>query len=296
MSSLLLMLLLAAGAPPAGEKEVRAAAPEQPADKELSKAGQAARLDLMKDEKQLAKRALEISRREAGLWELELAGAPPKRLKLKTEPVLRWSNPDVGEIYGAVFIWTGDGRPEAVASIYKWYSPFKHYSTEWQSFAETGLSAARDGREEWTPTRAGVEFKPVPDAPPPAETAVGRLRQMREVAGGFTATKTDREGQQQKLRLLIQPVYRYESPSAKVLDGALFTFVEGTDPEVFLLLEARNEQAKALRWKYALTRMNSTRLEVSYKDKAVWDADVLPWSQVRDHKEPYTTFQYQAVE
>jgi hypothetical protein len=247
------------------------------------------------DEKQLAKQALEISRREAGRWELELAREQPKKLKLNPEPVLRWSNPAVGEIYGAVFVWTSDGRPEAVASIYKWYSPFKHYSTEFQSFSETGLVGSYDGRATWTPARAGLEFKPVPAGPPPAETAAGRLRQMRDMASGFTAAKTDREGQQQKLRLLTQPVYRYESASTAVADGGLFTFVEGTDPEVFLLLEARR-QAEGVRWQYALTRMNSTKFEASYQEKPVWSVDILPWSQVRDHAEPYTTFQYQSAE
>ena len=247
------------------------------------------------DEKQLAKLALEISRKEAGLWELELAGERPKKLKLNAEPVLRWSNPQAGEIYGAVFVWTSDGRPQVVGSIYKWYSPHKHYSTEFQSFAETSITGLHEGREMWTPARAGVAYKTVPEAPLPAETAGGRLRQMREIATGFVATKTDRDGNQLKLRLLTQPIYRYQSAPAAVVDGGLFTFVEGTDPEVFLLLEARR-QSDAIRWEYALTRMNSTKFEVSYQEKPAWSVGVLPWSQVRDRREPYTTFQYQVAE
>jgi len=247
------------------------------------------------DEKQLARQALEISRKEAGLWELELAGERPKKLKLNAEPVLRWSNPSAGQLYGAVFVWTSDGRPEVVGSIYKWYSPFKHYSTEFQSFAESAIGGSREGREMWTPARAGVEFKLVPEGPPPAEAAAGRLRQMREIAGGFTVTRTDREGKQQKMRLLTQPIYRYESAPSAVRDGGLFTFVDGTDPEAFLLLEARRH-AQEDRWQYALTRMNSTKLEATYKENPVWSVDVLPWSQVRDRKEPYTTFQYEMAE
>ena len=44
------------------------------------------------------------------------------KLKLHSEPVLRWSNPVRGTTDGAVFIWTAGGRPEAAAGIYKWYS------------------------------------------------------------------------------------------------------------------------------------------------------------------------------
>jgi hypothetical protein len=247
------------------------------------------------DEKELAKRALEISRKEAALWDLELGTDRPKKLKLNADPVLRWSNPSAGEIYGAVFVWTSEGRPQVVGSIYKWYSPHKHYSTELQSLAETTLAGSRDGQKVWTPGRAGVAFQPVPEAPQPADAAAARLRQMREIAGDFVATKTDREGNQQKMRLLTQPIYRYESKAAAVLDGGLFTFVEGTDPEVFLLLEARRQKDR-YNWHYALTRMNSTRFEATYKGKQVWNVEVRPWSQVRDHNEPYTTFQYNMTE
>jgi hypothetical protein len=243
------------------------------------------------DEKELARRALEISRKEAALWELALGAGRPTKLKLSAEPVLRWSNPAAGEIYGAVFVWTSEGRPQVVGSIYKWYSPHKHYSTEFQSLAETTIVGSHDGQKMWTPARAGVAFQPVPQAPQPADTAAARLRQMREIAGDFVATKTDRDGNQQKMRLLTQPIYRYATKDAAVLDGGLFTFVEGTDPEVFLLLEARREKDR-YNWHYALTRMNSTRFEATYQGAQVWNVDVLPWSQVRDHNEPYTTFQY----
>jgi hypothetical protein len=247
------------------------------------------------DEKQLAREALEISRTEAARWELALGGDRQKKLKLLDDPVLRWSNPAVGEIYGAVFLWIRDGRPEVVGSIYKWYSPYTHYSTEFQSLSESTIAGSRDGQESWTPARAGLALKPVPGALPPADGAAGRLRQMRDSAGEFLATKTDREGNQQKLRLLTQPVYRYESKAAAIIDGALFTFVEGTDPEVFLLLEARRENS-APRWHYALTRMNSTKFEVTHKGNQIWSVDELPWSQVRDRREPYTTFQYKTTE
>jgi hypothetical protein len=247
------------------------------------------------DEKELAKRALEISRKEASLWELELGTDRRTKLKLTAEPVLRWSNPAAGEIYGAVFVWTAQGRPQVVGSIYKWYSPHKHYSTEFQSLAETTMVGSRDGQRMWTPARAGIAFQPVPEGPQPADTAAARLRQMREIAGDFVATKTDREGNQQKMRLLTQPIYRYASKDAAVLDGGLFTFVEGTDPEVFLLLEARQQQDR-YNWHYALTRMNSTRFEATYKGAPVWSVEVLPWSQVRDHNEPYTTYQYNSTE
>ncbi|MAG94065.1 MAG: hypothetical protein CMJ48_09980 [Planctomycetaceae bacterium] len=54
-----------------------------------------------------------------------------------------------------------------------------------------------------------------------------------------------------QLRRLSQPIYRYESDNANLLDGAMFAFVQGTDPEVFLLLEARSK-GNNHQWEFAL--------------------------------------------
>jgi hypothetical protein len=42
--------------------------------------------------------------------------------------------------------------------------------------------------------------------------------------------------------------------------------------------------------------MTSTKLEATFKGNQVWSVEVLPWSQVRDRNEPYTTFQYNTTE
>src|SRR5580692_2600991 len=49
-----------------------------------------------------------------------------KPLEMMREPVLKWSNPDRGEILGNVFLWTRDGRPLMVGSLFKWFKPFTH--------------------------------------------------------------------------------------------------------------------------------------------------------------------------
>ena len=46
----------------------------------------------------------------------------------------------------------------------------------------------RDGKVIWNPSEPGVEFREVPDAPQPAETAAQLLRQMRAMAEKFTST------------------------------------------------------------------------------------------------------------
>ena len=62
------------------------------------------------------------------------------------------------------------------------------------------------------------------------------------------------------LRLMPQPVYRYSEPD-KILDGGLFVFALGTDPECNLLLEAYEDE-KGARFRYALAPMSLTSLTV----------------------------------
>src|SRR4051812_39649395 len=71
-------------------------------------------------------RAAEASKIAAAAAEGYLFTAGGRRatpLTLQTKPLLLWSNPVVGSIHGSVFVWTEGGKPEVVASIYKWYGP-----------------------------------------------------------------------------------------------------------------------------------------------------------------------------
>jgi hypothetical protein len=47
-------------------------------------------------------------------------------LVLEREPVLQFANPVIGSVHGTVFIWTANGRPQAITSVFKWFAPAKH--------------------------------------------------------------------------------------------------------------------------------------------------------------------------
>ena len=101
---------------------------------------------------------------------------------------------------------------------------------------------------------------------------------MRRLANGFRAISLETNDEyQRRLRLLNQPVFRYESPSAKVIDGALFAFVMGTDPEAILVLEAVKHES-GTRWRYAVARFTHQPLEVRRGQEAVWTCEAaLPY-------------------
>jgi hypothetical protein len=247
---------------------------------------------LESSEKQNIEAALSISREAAGKYDFEIRDAvrPPT---LREQPILRWSNPERGQIYGNVFLWTQQGRPVVVGSLFKWFSPFTHMSHEFHSLSEAEFQGVYDGQTVWRCPAVGITFAAIPDAPAVGSTAAARLTQMRQMARQFSARTTDREGLQIELRLLTQPVYRYElTPGAgDPSDGALFAFVQGTDPELWLLLEARPSEKRDA-WQFALARMNSIAVDVECNSMKIWHRDALPSKEIYGHQAAYTSFRF----
>jgi hypothetical protein len=133
------------------------------------------------------------------------------------------------------------------------------------------LLVTRNAHNQWKP-EAGLVRNELTDAPPPAEPPAARFSQIKKLATEFTGYEIHHEKiQRLELRLVPSPLYRYPSAKTGVIDGALFALVseDGTDPEVLLLIEARESNGK-LRWEYACGRFSDRELHVQPKDKEVF--------------------------
>jgi hypothetical protein len=75
----------------------------------------------------------------------------------------------------------------------------------------------------------------------------------------------------------------------------LFAFVLGTDPDVFLLIEARRPPAGAPEWCFGATRMHGIDLRLNHRGRPVWNAPEIPESQVFDNREPYTVIRFETA-
>ena len=220
----------------------------------------------------------EYAKETAAQYEIRLISPTGRKLALHEDSLLRWTNPVGGrEAHGEVFIWTDHGRPQSVLSLYR-VTDAKgvHEHHEFCSLGLAGLVAVRSGRSVWSPSAAGIELRKFPEAPEPQTSPRLRLKQMRQLAGQLRADKTTREGVKRELRLLPNPVYRYESDDPDVLDGALFALVEGTDPEAFLMIEARATAREQYEWQYAFARMNSCLLRLHRAEELLWEAPEIP--------------------
>ena len=134
------------------------------------------------------------------------------------------------------------------------------------------LVVRRDEFNEWKP-EAGLARKELPEAPAPADTGAARLAQMRRLAQEFGGHSIDPEKKRWELKLLPTPLYRYPAAKTGVIDGALFALIStaGTDPEVLLLVEAREANGK-VRWEYACGRFSDWELRVNRKEKEVYSS------------------------
>lgn len=219
------------------------------------------------------------------------AGEEQAKAALVPQPLLRWSNPTAGSVFGEVYLWTVQERPVAIASIYRWYHPLKDSTVEVVSMTPAPVEAREGDRTVWQAPVGGLSFQPLANAPEPAATAAARLGQMRNLAREFSAQLIDQRGGQKvtrELRLLNQPVHRYADAESGLLDGALFAFVETTDPEAWLLIEAVKSDG-GTKWRCGLARMNADELKVSRGMKLVaeWPKIVQPWRYRTAH---YTLF------
>jgi hypothetical protein len=237
-----------------------------------------------------AREAIELAQEEVAKYALYQGEDTEVKLQLRQEPILRWTNHLRRRFYGDVFIWTHHGRPEAVATITNSYGEYHAMETEAHSLSLAKFTATREDQPMWNPSRAGIELSLVPDAPAVADVPAQRLQQMRGIARQFSAISSPGR-QQLRLRFLPQPIYRYPSMSPEVTDGAMFVFANGTDPEIFLLLESRPAGA-ATRWQYALARFNShVALQVFYNRQEVWTVPSLRGGEMKDLNSTYFAFQ-----
>jgi hypothetical protein len=249
-----------------------------PADEQTARDEGAQRLQFMKD--------------SVTTYEFTLEGQR-SAVHLQAEPAFRLGSQGNGVLEGAIFFWNdGLDRPEAAAQVFlhrRDGAPGGIWLHEFTSLSPAPFIAEQKGRVCWTPKTAGVEFRPIPDAPKPAATLTQRARQMRNLAQDFKAQDDFGQKGWIDLRMLATPIARYGKADSRLLDGALFAFVVGTDPEVFLFIEARPGD-DGPQWKYALAPMTCWPVRASWKSEHVWG---LPMRSTDDSTKPFFARAYQ---
>ncbi len=220
---------------------------------------------------------LELYLAEARDFNMLRAGDNQQPLMLHEEPIYVWTNPLVANgQYGAVYVWTWQGRPEAIASIFVYNfagaRPQLGLMHEFHSISLEKLTTSRraGAPARWQPT-SGIKLTALEDAPPPAAKPAARLSQMRALAREFSVHSVSPKEERWELRLLPQPLFRYDLGGTPAVDGSLFTFVTsaGTDPELILVIESQRTGTDTV-WQYGLLRFTGFDLSVERNGHQVW--------------------------
>jgi hypothetical protein len=223
-----------------------------------------------KQEVQSAAR-LKLMKETAARIEIHVKANEGKKLELRAQPVMRWDNQRSFVVDGAAFVWLADHRPQVIGGM--WLKRGQEQTWfELHSLSPQRLTASVDGTTRWSTSRPGISWQALTGGPPPATSRAERLRQMKQIAEDFSAyaVKTGPDyddGSVWHLRMMAQPVYRYAEEAP--VDGSIFAFSQGVDPEVFLILESREDNGIA-QWHFGFARACVWELHAKRGDHEVW--------------------------
>lgn len=201
-------------------------------------------------EKEKAERRMKFMMQALGRYEVVYPGAPPQVARLHEKPLLRWTNPVTVVKDGTLVVFARGGRPDVVSEFQ--IHGERAAAVEFSPIRFEGMQLKRNGQIVFSADHGWFKFQDLADAPKPAGKPAQRLVQMRKLAERFAVIDlfgwNEDAIERYTLRLMPQPVYRYEEPDEKI-DGALFVFAQGTNPEAVLLIEARRDDEKP-GWRY----------------------------------------------
>ncbi len=224
-------------------------------------------------------------------------GRTAKPISFDEQPVLRFYNPISGVVEAGVFVWNRNGYPHAVGKIFinEKKNAWGDYIT---SLASTRMEMRHDGEMVWLP-RPQERFRRIGDFAHPAKSGVARKAQLRGIATQFQVLDlwkedpiiSDRAVTDWTLRLLAKPLVRYESEQHSVLDGAIFAFVLGTNPEVLLSIEAKTDEPEPY-WQYRFARLTIYQLQAFRNSKKVWSAERILADEMSSNMPSYHGWHY----
>jgi hypothetical protein len=189
--------------------------------------------------------------------------------------LLFYSDPTRNNDRGSVWGWGRKGRPLALLELWQSGSDRTKWAFAVCNTSGGKLRATRAGQPWWRENESAAELKDIPDAPAPVAEATQRQRQLKLLAQKFTGHQFwDPDNTRYELRRLERPLYTYRDEAGGVLEGALFTLANGTNPEIMFFVEARvdpKDNSKPV-WRYTVGRLAHAELHLHYDGKEVFNA------------------------
>jgi hypothetical protein len=214
-----------------------------------------------------------------------------EEVPIVADPVLRYTDAPRSDRDGGVWVIGDEGKPLGMMVVYTKTGFDKgHWIQAVTSLCpNNSLKGVSHDRANWNPLQAGVSMQAFPQAPEPSTEPAARLRQMKALARRFTGHEFWPADSRHELRLLVQPLYRYQEPDVGILEGAIFALAHDTNPEVFVIIEAVQRDG-ATEWQYGVGRFGFAELHVALDGEEVWTRDIISSTT---STEPYWLFHLQ---
>ena len=210
--------------------------------------------------------------------------------RVQPTPLLKYSDPARGYLAAGLWRLGKAGRPKGFVSAEYWApntdNPIDqpYISFEFIPLSDQPFELAGSRTElRWKADGSGIRPVVLPEAPAPATNPRQRLTQMRNIARRLEVKQIYR-GNPNSLRLMTQPVDRYEDRERGIIDGAAFLFAHGTNPETLVLLECDQQ-----RWQLGILRMSWAEAFVVLDGR-----EIVRFPEVLEHPKsgPYQTTGY----
>lgn len=223
------------------------------------------------------KAQLQIAARHVTQLTIRVLDGEGEVAALVDRPLLSFGDPARTASHGTLWAFGTHGRPDAFMKLWQ---GTENQTFWYQSLIRSGdrrLLLALPGGQSWRPPQEKVARTPIADADPPSASRPGRLRQLKSLAMRFNAYEVgDPDRARFELRLLVQPVHRYDDGDNGIQDGAVFVMAHGTNPEMILLIEALGSAIDRAGWHFSAFPSSSAELHVELEGREVWTRSGAP--------------------
>lgn len=191
---------------------------------------------------------------------------------LMEQPILAYRDDTRKQEDSTMWIWGAKGRPTAMCAVeyYPQYPLEKRWLIEIASLSTYPIAAERNPELHWQARKPGLNLETLAGAPTPAEKATTRLAQMRQLRRRFAAHELEGTNGRVELEPLAAPLHRYQDPERGIIDGAIFAFANGTNPEVLWIIEAYETSGAPAGWRFGLAQMTGAAVFAKLDDKEIW--------------------------
>jgi hypothetical protein len=180
------------------------------------------------------------------------------RQPLQVTPLFRYSDPRRDIVDAALWGYGTQGRPAALMKTESYdVNGRQHWVYCIATLSDELIEAKWNDGERFDAREPGLQMRAIPRGPKPGNSAGARLLQIRRLTGRFSATIQNALDNRDQMRLMPTPICRYADEPAGLIDGAVFGYTMGTNPDVLLVIELHRREDGGSEWRCGAAGMTS---------------------------------------